>query len=72
MDFSDYPVDHPNHSTANKKRIGKFKDEVNGKIISEFIGLKPKMYAMQMDDGIYRLQESQRCTEEYCKEAYQF
>ena len=52
MDFSDYPVDHPNHSTANKKRIGKFKDEVNGKIISEFIGLKPKMYAMQMDDGI--------------------
>ena len=52
MDFLDYPVDHPNHSTANNKIIGKFKDEVNGKIISEFIGLKPKMYAMQMDDGI--------------------
>ena len=34
MDFSDYPVDHPNHSTANTKRIGKFKDEVNGQIIS--------------------------------------
>ena len=52
MDFSDYPVDHPNHSTANTKIIGKFKDEVNGELISEFIGLKPKMYAMQMDDGL--------------------
>ena len=52
IDFSDHPVDHPNHSTANKSFFGKFKDEVNGKIISEFIGLKPKMYSMQMDDGI--------------------
>ena len=28
-----------------------FQDEVNGKIISEFVGLKPKMYAMRLDDG---------------------
>ena len=35
----------------NKTRLRCFKDEVNGKIISEFVGLKPKMYAMRLDDG---------------------
>ena len=25
MDFSDYPVDHPNHSTANKHKKGNLK-----------------------------------------------
>lgn len=51
MDFSDYPTDNPLHNLTNKKRLGCFKDEVNGKIISEFIGLKPKMYAMRVDEG---------------------
>ena len=51
MDFSDYPTGHHLHTNMNKKRLGCFKDEVNGKIISEFIGLKPKMYAMRLDDG---------------------
>ena len=45
MDFSDYPVEHPCHDTTNKKVLGMFKDEVNGKIITRFIGLKPKSYA---------------------------
>lgn len=31
MDFSDYPEDHPNHDKTNKKVLGKFKDELNGK-----------------------------------------
>ena len=50
MDFSDYPKEHTNYDKTNKKVLGKFKDEVNGKIITEFIGLKPKMYAFKVQD----------------------
>ena len=38
MDFSDYNVEHPNYDKTNKKVLGKFKDEMNGKIITHFIG----------------------------------
>ena len=48
MDFSDYPKNHVNYDVSNKKELGKFKDEMNGKIINEFIGLKPKMYAFNV------------------------
>ncbi len=51
MDFSDYPKDHPNYDNSNKKVLGKFKDELNGKIMTEFIGLKPKMYAYKVEDN---------------------
>ena len=46
-DFSEYPKDHPNYDIKNKKVLGKFKDELNSKIITEFIGLKPKMYSFE-------------------------
>ena len=39
FDFSDYPK---SFDPVNKKVIGKMKDEVTGKIISEFVGLKTK------------------------------
>ena len=48
MDVSDYPKQHDNVDLSNKKALGKFKDEVNHKIIKECIGLKPKMYAMNI------------------------
>ena len=36
---------------VNKKVIGKMKDESEGKIIGEFVGLKSKMYSMKNIDG---------------------
>ena len=45
-DFSDYPEDSKFFDPANKKVIGEMKDEVKGKIISEFVGLKSKMYSL--------------------------
>jgi hypothetical protein len=46
-DTSDYPADHFLHSTANKKVVGKMKDETDGTPISEFVGLRAKMYSFQ-------------------------
>lgn len=45
MDFSQYPKDHFLFSNKNKRKIGKMKDEGNGKIFTEFVGLAPKMYS---------------------------
>ncbi len=50
MDFSDYKKEHKNYNNTNKKALGKFKDEMNGNIITEFIGLKPKMYSLKTED----------------------
>ncbi|GBC47285.2 hypothetical protein GLOIN_2v1775922 [Rhizophagus irregularis DAOM 181602=DAOM 197198] len=52
FDFSDYPKDHPvrkalgDKTDINMKIPGKFKDECNGAVIAEFIGLCPKMYSI--------------------------
>lgn len=50
LDLSNYPTKHPNYSNRNKKVIGKFKDEAAGKIITAFVGLRSKMYAIRLDD----------------------
>ena len=44
-DTSNYSPGHPLFSTANKKIIGKYKDELGGKVMTEFIGIRPKMYS---------------------------
>ena len=43
FDFSTYPKDSKFFDQVNKKVIGKMKDELEGKIIDEFVGLKSKM-----------------------------
>ena len=54
-DFSEYPENHTNFDMSNKKVLGKFlgkfKDELNSKIITEFIALKPKMYSFEFIDN---------------------
>ena len=47
FDFSKYPSDHFLFSSWIKKVVLKFKDEAAGKIIEEFIALKPKLYSLK-------------------------
>ena len=51
LGFSNYPKDSKFFDLTNKKVIGKMKDESEGKIIGEFVGLKSKMYSMKNIDG---------------------
>ena len=53
-DTSDYPKDHPLHSTVNKKVLGKMKDECAGIPISEYVGLRSKMYSIMTEGGSKR------------------
>ena len=46
FDFSDYSLKSKFFDPVNKKVIGKMKDEFKGKIISELVGLKSKMYSL--------------------------
>ena len=42
--FSDYGKDSKFFDSVNKKVVSKMKEEIKGKIISKFVGLKSKMY----------------------------
>ena len=50
LDNSDYPENSPYYCYANKKVIGKFKDEACGFPITRFVGLKSKMYSYIKSD----------------------
>ena len=54
LNCTDYPTDHPLHSVKNKKALGKFKDEMSGKIIEEYVGLRSKMYSIKWSEGNVR------------------
>ena len=50
FDNSDYPEDSQYFDKTNKKVIGKFKDEAAGMPITEFVGLRSKMYSYMKDN----------------------
>ena len=51
FDFSNYPKDSKFFDPTNKKVIGKMKDESEGKIIGEFVGLKSTIHSIKNIDG---------------------
>ena len=51
FDTSNYEVNRPLPMGKNKKVIGLMKDELGGKIITEFVTLRPKTYSLLNDDG---------------------
>ena len=51
FDTSNYEVDRPLPTGKNKRVIGLMKDELGGKIITEFITLRPKAFTYLTGDG---------------------
>ena len=49
-DCSEYPKSHAIYSTKNQAVPGKFKDEMKGNIMTEFIGLRSKLYSFKYED----------------------
>ncbi|CAH3016600.1 unnamed protein product [Porites evermanni] len=65
FDTSDYPLIHPSGiiTGVNKKVIGMFKDEVGGKQITHFVGLRPKLYSFKIEED----REVKKCEREMRK-----
>ena len=51
FDTSNYELNRPLPKGKNKNVIGLMKDELGGKIITEFDTLRPKTYSFLTDDG---------------------
>ena len=51
LDIGDYAADSKYFYKTNKKVIGKFKDEAIGIPITEFVGLRSKMYSYTKDNS---------------------
>ncbi len=51
FDTSNYPKDHYCFSENHKNQPGYFKDEMGGKILKEFVSLRPKLYAYKTENN---------------------
>jgi hypothetical protein len=67
LDLSEYPENHPLYDASNRKVIGKFKDESNGTPITEFVGLRSKMYSF-IDVNSHEKQTAKGVKKSYVKQ----
>ena len=51
FDTSNYEMNRPLPKGTNKKNIGDMKDELGGKLVKEFLGLRAKTYSHSINDG---------------------
>ena len=51
FDTSNYPKGHFLFNDKNKKKLGLFKDEMGGKPIYQFVGLRPKLYSVLLENN---------------------
>lgn len=63
FDTSNYSIDNTyNVPQLNKKVPGLFKDELGGKILSEFVGLRSKLYCIKTEDAeIKKAKGAKKC-----------
>ena len=51
FDFSNYSVESIYHDDTNKLFARKMKDETKGVAIDDFVGLRPEVYSLLVDDS---------------------
>ena len=75
-DTSNYPKDHLMYNAANKKVLGKMKDECGGEVIKEVVAIRPKMYSVEVGEknirkakGVKKNVIVKEITHEHYKEA---
>ena len=63
FDISNYECNRPLPVGKNKKKIGLMKDELGGKIMTEFITLRAKTYSHLSDDReVKKTKEQKMCS----------
>ena len=68
FDTSNYDVDRPLTTGKNKKDIRLIRDELEGRIMTEFVTLAPKTYSHLMDDG--NTDKESKRNKEMCNKKY--